>query len=175
MAEDLSPPRAAVRPVPGDENASHLHAPILPGYRLRRALERNQRFRCDTPIGRMLHVGTSSYREMAPRNAVHITVNGNRISAHVDDVSPLRNDVQGQTHYSWARVFLHTFYVLERDLGRRLRGRNGSQRCNLDCEVVWVDDDTFIEVHCVKLCCKEAECPTCSDEETFPPPAVGRE
>ncbi|MGH9127301.1 MAG: hypothetical protein ACRDZ8_21650 [Acidimicrobiales bacterium] len=190
MAEDLPEPSGAVRSGPGDEDAPPEDAilgaigpapglrsrpPNLPGYRLRRAIEGSQRFRCDTPIGRIFHAGTSSYREMAPVNAVHITLDGNRISAHVDEVSPLTKDIRGRTHYSLARAFVHTFYALEGDLGRRLRRNNGGQRCNLDCEMVWVDDDAVVEFLCVKLNSEEAACPTCSDEKTFLPPAVGRE
>lgn len=136
----------------------------------RKAIEQSQRFHSDTVMGRILHWGKESYREVSPVDAVHITVFGNRLSAHVDDVSPVKQCADGRTRYSWARVLVHNLFAIASDLGRRLGGRRGKQRCNLDCELVWVDDDGTVE-----LSCEEVECPTCTDERTSPHPAVGRE
>lgn len=137
---------------------------------LRRAIEQSQRFHSDSVFGRVLHRGTASYRELSPVDAVHITVAGNRLSAHVDDVSPVKQCADGKTRYSWARVLAHNVFAISADLARRLGGSQGKHRCNLDCEVVWVDDDDAVE-----LSCEEVECPTCTDEGTLPRPAGGRE
>ncbi len=32
------------------------------------------------------------------------------------------------------------------DLGRRLRGVHGQERCNLECEAVWVDDEGIADL-----------------------------
>lgn len=137
---------------------------------LRGAIEQSQRFHSDTVLGRLLHRGTASYRELAPVDAVHITVAGNRISAHVDDVSPVKQCADGKTRYSWARVLAHNVFVIANDVASRLRGGHGKHRCDLDCDVVWVDEDGAIELNR-----EEVECPTCTDDGTLRRPAVGRE
>ncbi|HEX3424983.1 MAG TPA: hypothetical protein VHT30_02560 [Acidimicrobiales bacterium] len=137
---------------------------------LRRALERSRRFHRDSAIGGILHLGKISYRELAPTDAVHITIAGSHISAHVDDVSPVKQCADGRSRYSWMLVLVHNVLGIASEVGRRLRGRGGQQRCNLDCEVVWVDDDGTIE-----LSCEEIACHTSTGERTPPTPAVGRD
>jgi hypothetical protein len=39
----------------------------------------------------------------------------------------------------------HNLSGLKSDLVRRARGLNGQQRCNLECEAVWVDDESDID------------------------------
>ncbi|MGH9123237.1 MAG: hypothetical protein ACRDZ8_00700 [Acidimicrobiales bacterium] len=154
-----------------DEGHAPVHALNAASFStLRRAIEQSQRFHSDSVFGRVLHRGTASYRELSPVDAVHITVAGNRLSAHVDDVSPVKQCADGKTRYSWARVLAHNVFAIAADLARRLGGSHGEHRCNLDCEVVWVDDDGAVE-----LSCEEVECPTCTDEGTLPRPAGGRE
>jgi hypothetical protein len=41
-------------------------------------------------------------------------------------------------------VLTHNLAGLRGDVSRRLRGLHGLQRCNLGCEMVWVDDDEAI-------------------------------
>lgn len=106
-----------------------------------RTLETSDRFRRDGPFGGMFHPGRLSYRELRPRDSLHILIDGSRVSAHVDDFCPVRCQAEGATSYSAALVLVHNLSGLIGDLGRRLRGLRGTQRCNLGCEMVWVDDD----------------------------------
>ncbi len=68
-------------------------------------------------------------------------VGGGRVSAHVDDISPLRCHPDGSAHYSWLPVLRHNLAGMLADAGRRAKGVHGHQRCNLTCETVWVDDE----------------------------------
>lgn len=104
------------------------------------ALEADRRFRRDSLLGGMLHPGKISYREVSPTDSLHILIDGNKVSAHVDDVSPLRVRPDGTTRYAWGRVVAHNLLVLISDAARRLRGQRGLQRCLLHCEVEWYDD-----------------------------------
>jgi len=147
--------------------AADLVSPAVP---LRGALERSERFHRDSLIGGMFHWGKASFRELAPTDAVHITIDGNRISAHVDDVSPVKRGADGRTRYSAPRVVAHNLFGLATDVVRRVRGQHGEQRCNLECEIVWVDEPTATVV---EVTCEETGCPTSSGEKTPPTPAVG--
>lgn len=69
-----------------------------------------------------------------------------KISAHVDEVCPLRSNDDGSAHYSWAPVTRHNAAGMVADLGRRLRGLHGQERCNLVCEAVWVDDEGIADL-----------------------------
>ncbi len=106
------------------------------------ALEDSDRFRRDTGLGNIFHRGKTSFRELCPTDSMHIIIDGHRVSAHVDLVSPLRCRADGSVHYSLARVVAHNLFGMCSDLARLVRGRHGHQRCNLECEVVWVDNDT---------------------------------
>ena len=105
------------------------------------ALESSTRFRRDGRLGRVFHPGKVSYREVSPTNSLHVIVGGGRVSAHVDDVSPLRCNPDGSAHYSWLPVIRHNVAGMVADVGRRVRGVHGQERCNLTCETVWVDDE----------------------------------
>ena len=70
---------------------------------------------------------------------------GDQVSAHVDEVSPLRIRSDGSSRYAWGQVLAHNLLVLVSDAARRVRGRNGEQRCNLHCEVEWFEDDKRAE------------------------------
>lgn len=107
-----------------------------------RALEGSGRFRRDTRLGGMFHPGQISYRETSSTNSLHVTIVGNRVRAHVDEVSPLDCETRGRRQYAWTRVLLHNVAVLVEEFGRRIRGLHGTQRCTLECEAIWVDDDT---------------------------------
>ena len=104
-------------------------------------LEASSRFRRDGRLGRIFHPGKVSYRELSPTNSLHVIVGGGRLSAHVDDICPLRLAPDGSARYSWLPVFRHNISGFLADLGRRLQGRHGEERCNLVCEAVWVDDE----------------------------------
>jgi hypothetical protein len=107
---------------------------------LLKALEANARFRRDSVLGGIFHPGKISYREVSPTDSLHILIDGDKVSAHVDDVSPLRVRADGTSRYAWGRVVAHNLLVLIEDTARRLRGLRGVQRCNLHCEVEWYDE-----------------------------------
>ena len=108
---------------------------------LLKALEASSRFRRDSVLGGIFHPGKLSYREISPTDSLHILVNGAQVSAHVDEISPLRLRTDGTIRYAWGRVVAHNLLVVIGDAARRLRGLNGAQRCNLHCEAEWFDDD----------------------------------
>ena len=108
---------------------------------LLRALEANGQFRRDSVLGGCFHPGKISYREVSPTESLHILIDGDKVSAHVDDVSPLRVRADGSSRYAWGRVLAHNLLVVIGDAGRRLRGVHGDHRCNLHCEVEWHDDE----------------------------------
>lgn len=110
-------------------------------WRLIRSLDASDRFRRDGPLGGIFHPGRLSYRELAPRNSLHIVIDGHRVSVHVDEVCPLRCRRGAAPGYSWMRVIAHNLSGALADIGRRVRGLHGRQRCTFGCEVEWVDDD----------------------------------
>ena len=106
-----------------------------------RALETSDHFRRDSTLGGIFHPGKISFREVSPTDSLHVLIDGNQISAHVDTISPLRIAGDGSVHYSWSRVVAHNLWAAAGDVVRRLFRRRGEQRCNLTCEIEWVDDD----------------------------------
>jgi len=110
------------------------------------ALEASTRFRCDGRLGRIFHPGKVSYRELSPTNSLHVIIGKGQVSAHVDDISPLRGNADGSAHYSWVPVLRHNLAGMLADLGRRAQGTHGHQRCNLTCEAVWVDDEGIADL-----------------------------
>lgn len=109
--------------------------------RLVRCLEENTHFRRDGRIGRIFHPGRISFREVKARDSLHIVIDKGRVSAHVDEVCPIRICPDGTASYGWRLVIAHNLSGMAADLGRRLRGRHGEQRCTLGCEMTWVDED----------------------------------
>ena len=105
------------------------------------ALDTNPRFRRDSFLGGMFHPGWISYREVSPVDSMHICIRGDRVSSHVDDVSPLVVRGDGTVRYAWARVVAHNVAIVLTDLARRARGVQGHQRCDLRCEAVVVEED----------------------------------
>ncbi len=105
------------------------------------ALEANDRFRRDSGLGGLYHWGKISFRELARRDSLHVIIDGNRVSAHVDEISPLSFEPGGAGRYSLWAIVAHNVSGIRADIGRRLHGRHGEQRCNMECEVVWVDDE----------------------------------
>lgn len=88
-------------------------------------------FRLDTALGRVFHPGTVSYREICATDSVHVTVSpSNRVSAHVDRLSPLDLSSHRRGRYSVRRAIAHTVAHLV-DVARRA-GRD--RRCELDCD-----------------------------------------
>lgn len=114
--------------------------------RLVRALEASDRFHRDSTLGGIFHRGKISFREVSSTDSLHVTIDGNRVSAHVDRVSPVRSRSDGTSGYSPGRVFLHNFLGIGEDVTRWMRGRWGEHRCQLDCEAVWVDEQPGVAV-----------------------------
>lgn len=106
------------------------------------ALKVNSSFRRDSFWGGILHPGKVSYREVSATDSLHILIDrAGDVSAHVDDVSPLRRRPDGSCRYAWGRVLAHNLLVVIEDAARRLRGVHGVQRCTLHCDVEWYDDE----------------------------------
>ncbi|MBW3644945.1 MAG: hypothetical protein KY441_05505 [Actinobacteria bacterium] len=120
----------------GADELSPTERPVLIG-----SLEASDRFHRDTGLGKVFHPGKVSFREVSAVDSLHLLIDGNRISAHVDEISPLRRRADGSISYSLLRVLAHNLSGAWAHAVRVLRGANGEQRCNLECEVVWVDDD----------------------------------
>ncbi len=109
---------------------------------LLRALENSERFRRDTGLGAIYHPGKLSFREVRPTDSMHIIIDGDRISAHIDDISPFKCQPDGTARYSLSRIVAHNLSGMSADLVRLVRGRSGQQRCKLECEQVWVDEES---------------------------------
>lgn len=103
-----------------------------------------RQFFCDSAIGRVFHPRTRSYREVCPTDSAHVVVDANhRISVHVDRVSPLVVRAGRRCRYSIVRAVAHNVQAGWDAVGRLVRRRHRvDNRCHLDCEVVWVPDET---------------------------------
>jgi NRPS condensation-like uncharacterized protein len=106
---------------------------------LLRHLDVSGRFHRDSRFGRAFHRGMVSLRENVPTDSLHVVVDGNRVAAHVDGVSPLAAPSQGGAPYSLRAALTHNLAGMAQDVAWLLRGRQGDHRCELDCE--WVLDE----------------------------------
>jgi hypothetical protein len=113
--------------------------------RLVQALEENDRFRRDGRLSGIFHPGRISFRELSPQDSLHIVIDDGHVSAHVDEVCPIRCHPGAVARFTWSQVLAHNFAGVRADLKRRVKGLHGQQRCNLGCEVVWVDDEGSID------------------------------
>ncbi len=107
---------------------------------LLRQLDGSGHFHRDGSFGRLFHRGMISLREDVPSDSLHISVDGNHVSAHVDEVSPLAVETEGPSRYSLHRALAHNLVGMTRDFVWLLRGRQGDHSCVLDCE--WVTSET---------------------------------
>ncbi|MDQ1411598.1 MAG: hypothetical protein QOE07_186 [Acidimicrobiaceae bacterium] len=91
------------------------------------ALAANPRFRQDSALGSIYHGGRISFREVSPSDSLHVVFDGERVSAHVDLVSPLNFDRERPAQYSPLRVVAHNLTGVAGDLSRLVRrgGRRG--------------------------------------------------
>jgi len=115
-----------------EPGAASVDAPVA----LFRRLEVSGSFHRDSGIGRVFHPGQLSLRENVPSDSLHVVIEGNRITAHVDRVSPLGVKPDGPSRYSVQRAVAHNLVGMAQDLVSLIRGRQGDHRCELDCE--WV-------------------------------------
>jgi len=104
------------------------------------ALERTGRFHRDTGVGRIFHPGKVSFRELTPTDSLHIVIDGRRLMAHVDRISPVERRRDGSIGYSWTRVVAHNVSGVRGEVSRLFR-RHPNRRASLDLEVVWADED----------------------------------
>ncbi|MDQ4096943.1 MAG: hypothetical protein M3144_03610, partial [Actinomycetota bacterium] len=100
-------------------------------------LESSQRFHRDAGLGRIFHLGRISFRENRRSDSLHISVQGNRIAAHIDRLSPLGEGGERPSRYSLRRAVAHNVSGMAHDLFNLVRGRQGDHRSELDCEWLW--------------------------------------
>lgn len=86
-------------------------------------LEASDCFCRDTRAGRMYHPRDISFRELAPRDSLHVTLrDGRTVATHVDRHSPLaRRQTGGDCRYSPLRIAAHNLTGAARDLVRLAR------------------------------------------------------
>ncbi len=99
-----------------------------------RALETSGRFRRDSGLGAIYHRGKSSYRELTPVNSLHVIIDEDGISGHVDRISPLKFRRDGTAGYSPTRVVAHNLSGISHHLASLVRGR-ARERCDLRCDL----------------------------------------
>ncbi len=102
-------------------------------------LDASGHFHRDGRAGRMYHAGQVSLREDVPSDSLHVSVDDNRLRAHVDEASPLAVTSGGPSRYSLPRAVAHNVLGMAGDLLSLVRGRQGDHRCALDCE--WIAAD----------------------------------
>ncbi len=132
--EDEGPAAADVAPVAAADRTIADPAALL-AY-----LDVTGHFHRDSRAGRVFHRGMVSLREDVPNESLHVSVDGNRVMAHVDEVSPLAVDSEGPSRYSVPRAVSHNLVGMAQDVVSLLRGREGDHRCELNCE--WVEGET---------------------------------
>ena len=99
-------------------------------------LDGRGRFHRDTPLGRIFHPGTVSYREITTNDSLHITVSPeNRVAVHVDRLSPLAVRPGRPCRYSFLRAVVHNVVHVAEAIVLLCR-RPLQHRCVLECEVV---------------------------------------
>jgi hypothetical protein len=130
--EDAGPVDAAVAAVAAADQK------IADPVALLRHLDVSGHFHRDSRVGRVYHPGMVSLREHVPTDSLHVSVDGNRLLAHVDEVSPLAVDAAGDSRYSVTRAVAHNVAGMAQDLMLFLRGRQGDHRSELNCE--WVSE-----------------------------------
>lgn len=117
-----------------DRAGSAADATVSDPVALLHHLDTSGHFHRDSRVGRLFHRGMVSLRETAAADSLHVSVDGNRLAAHVDAVSPLTVRPDGTSAYSARRALAHNLAGMAQDLVWLLRGRQGDHRCELNCE-----------------------------------------
>ena len=112
---------------------------------LLRHLVASGRFHRDSGFGRIFHPGKASFRENQPTDSLHILVQGDRLAAHVDRVSPLGIRPERPSRYSVRRAAAHNVAGALEDAVRLVRGRQGDHRSRLDCQWVWDPSESLVD------------------------------
>ena len=102
-------------------------------------LDASGHFHRDGRAGRIYHAGQVSLREDVPTDSLHVSVDDNRVRAHVDEASPLAVQTGARSRYSVPRAVVHNVAGMASDVLSIVRGRQGDHRCELDCQ--WVSAD----------------------------------
>jgi hypothetical protein len=97
-------------------------------------LDQSGHFHRDGRLGRAFHRGMVSLRENVETESLHVSIDGNRVSAHVDEASPLDVRSDRSSGYSVRRALVHNLAGMAQDALSLLRGRQGDHRCVLNCE-----------------------------------------
>lgn len=101
-------------------------------------LDRSAPFHRDSALGRIFHPGTVSFRQIRTDDSLHITVSPeNRVTVHVDRLSPLAVRPGRPCRYSLLRAVAHNVVHAAQTVVLVCR-RRPAQRCELDCSVVTV-------------------------------------
>jgi NRPS condensation-like uncharacterized protein len=129
----------------GDPPADAAPPPVADPVALLHHLDVSGRFHRDSRMGRVFHAGKVSLRENVSTDSLHVVVEGDRVKAHVDGVSPLATRSQGLSGYSLRRAVVHNLAGMAQDLVWLVRGRLGDHLCELDCE--WVASDAHRTPH----------------------------
>jgi len=101
-------------------------------------LDDSGHFHRDSRAGRVFHPGMVSLREDVPTDSLHVSIDDNRLKAHVDHASPLAVQSDGGSRYSVPRALVHNLAGMANDVLSGVRGRQGDHACALDCE--WVSE-----------------------------------
>jgi len=133
LGDETEPSPAAAAPDDGARTPPPVSDPVA----LLRHLVASGRFHQDSGFGRIFHPGKASFRENLPTDSLHLLVQGNRLAAHVDRVSPLGIRPERPSRYSLRRATAHNVAGALEDAVRLLRGRQGDHRSRLDCEWLW--------------------------------------
>lgn len=97
------------------------------------------RFARDTKLGRLLHPGRVSLRELTAEDSLHLVLSSTRLSAHRDRFSPLRTGHDGWiARYSLTRALAHLLGIVLDGARRLVTGRMGAHRVELDCALTEV-------------------------------------
>ena len=84
-------------------------------------LDAEGHFHRDSRAGRIYHAGMVSLRENRPTDSLHVSVDDNRVKAHVDHASPLVES-EGKSRYSVPRAVVHNLAGMADDALSIVRG-----------------------------------------------------
>ncbi len=101
----------------------------------------------DSRVGRLYHRRVASFREISPRDSLHITLDEvGRVATHVDRHSPLaRRQPGGTCRYSPWRIAAHNLSGVAADLVRLALGRPDRRTQELELEQTPVDHEDLTE------------------------------
>ncbi len=101
----------------GDDDRGEATPPTIAP--LIQVLDAGGRFHRDSRLGRIYHRGTLSYRQLCPTDSLHVVIVGERISMHIDRISPLKSRPDGSVRYPLTRVVAHNLAGIGDGLTRR--------------------------------------------------------